>query len=477
MSTLDDIAKERQLLAERLAKLDGDRAKLAEQLAELEAAERVLSRFTQAKPRAGRRGRRAAAAATAAAAEPRRGRRGQRPPRQRRPRIPQRQRQATHQGRRAKGGEGDSTAARAGGVSLGDATLRAVAAHGNGISAEDVRKYIADQLGMQVRPNHLGMALQRHRRAGRLEQRDLCGSRANRPRPKPRRRRQRPVALVDALLREYGAEAQPDVIGDPGAGLVHQHRPQQIGDLGARVRAVGLRQRRRKNPRRRCRATPRDRSARPSAAERCAIPSTVNPALRASADRPRPTGKYHGLRRCASSPRRAEHRGQRDDDRRGIVVAAHLARQTGRPVSAPGGPRRAPPPAGASNAARHSRTPRRTRRSKARLWPGMTRASMPRARAAATMSGAASTATTSAPAATIFSVNAPSPQPRSRMRSPARGGEQFEDRGAERGHEMRRLGIALGLPVLPRDLRHAHGFAPRPAARPGGAAPTASCAS
>jgi hypothetical protein len=58
-------------------------------------------------------------------------------------------------------------------VSLGDATLRAVAMHGNGISAEDVRKYIADQLGMQVRPNHLGMALQRHRRAGRLEQRDL----------------------------------------------------------------------------------------------------------------------------------------------------------------------------------------------------------------------------------------------------------------------------------------------------------------
>jgi hypothetical protein len=64
-------------------------------------------------------------------------------------------------------------AARAGGVSLGDATLRAVTAHGNGISAEEVRKFISDQLGMQVRPNHLGMALQRHLRAGRLEQRDL----------------------------------------------------------------------------------------------------------------------------------------------------------------------------------------------------------------------------------------------------------------------------------------------------------------
>jgi hypothetical protein len=166
MSTLDDIAKERQLLAERLAKHDGDRAKLAEQLAELEAAERVLSRFTQTKPRAGRRGRRAAPAATAAAAEPRRGRRA-----------------ATAAAAAPKAAAKASAtrattraaprAARAGGVSLGDATLRAVTAHGQGISAEDVRKYIADQLGMQVRPNHLGMALQRHLRAGRLEQRDL----------------------------------------------------------------------------------------------------------------------------------------------------------------------------------------------------------------------------------------------------------------------------------------------------------------
>ena len=153
MSTLDDIAKERQLLAEQLAKLDGERAKLADQLAELEAAERALSRLTQARPRAGRRGRPAATAAAttqpttpASAGAPRRGRRG----------------------RRAA-----PRAATAGGVSLGEAALRAVAAHGDGVSAEDVRKYIADQLGLQVRPNHLGMALQRHRRAGRLEQRNL----------------------------------------------------------------------------------------------------------------------------------------------------------------------------------------------------------------------------------------------------------------------------------------------------------------
>jgi hypothetical protein len=145
MSTLDDIAKERQILAERLAKIDGERAKVAEQLAELEAAERVLSRFTKARPQPARRGRRAAVAKTTAdgAAAPRRGRRGRR------------------------------AAQKTARVSLGDATLRAVAAHGHGATAEDVRKFLADQLGMRVRPNHLGMALQRHRRAGRLAQRDL----------------------------------------------------------------------------------------------------------------------------------------------------------------------------------------------------------------------------------------------------------------------------------------------------------------
>src|SRR5947199_6789169 len=79
MSTLDDIAKERQLLAERLARIDGERAKVAEQLAELEAAERVLSRFTKNRPQPARRGRRPAAAAArtkgAGAAAQRRGRR------------------------------------------------------------------------------------------------------------------------------------------------------------------------------------------------------------------------------------------------------------------------------------------------------------------------------------------------------------------------------------------------------------------
>ena len=60
----------------------------------------------------------------------------------------------------------------AGTPSLGDATFQAVEALGRDVSAADVRTYLEREFGMHVRPNHLGMALQRHRRAGRLEQHD-----------------------------------------------------------------------------------------------------------------------------------------------------------------------------------------------------------------------------------------------------------------------------------------------------------------
>jgi hypothetical protein len=58
------------------------------------------------------------------------------------------------------------------GVSLSDAALRIVQAHSSGISAGDVLGLLASEYGLAVRPNHLGIALQRHRRGGRLEQRD-----------------------------------------------------------------------------------------------------------------------------------------------------------------------------------------------------------------------------------------------------------------------------------------------------------------
>jgi hypothetical protein len=55
---------------------------------------------------------------------------------------------------------------------MADATLNAVQALGNDASAEQIRQYLAEHFGIQVRPNHLGMALQRHRRAGRLQEVD-----------------------------------------------------------------------------------------------------------------------------------------------------------------------------------------------------------------------------------------------------------------------------------------------------------------
>ena len=57
-------------------------------------------------------------------------------------------------------------------VSLTDATLEAVQAHGEGATASEVLNYLSREFGMTVRPSHLGMGLQRHRRAGRLENRD-----------------------------------------------------------------------------------------------------------------------------------------------------------------------------------------------------------------------------------------------------------------------------------------------------------------
>jgi hypothetical protein len=129
LAALDDIARERQRIVARLARLDEERAKLSQELAELDAAERVLRRLG-----------RASAAAPNGAAERAVVRR--RPPPM--TKLPP----------------------------LGDATLRAVEALGGGVSAAEIRLYLEREFGMLVRPNHLGMALQRHRRAGRLEQHD-----------------------------------------------------------------------------------------------------------------------------------------------------------------------------------------------------------------------------------------------------------------------------------------------------------------
>ena len=138
MATMEEIGQEKQKVMERLARLDSDREKLAAQLNELEIAERVLTRFGRPAP-AQRRGRGRPAARPAPAPAPQRSR-----------------------------GRGQPAHA----VSLSDATLRAVQAHPEGATANEVLGYLSREFGMAVRPNHLGIALQRHRRAGRLESRD-----------------------------------------------------------------------------------------------------------------------------------------------------------------------------------------------------------------------------------------------------------------------------------------------------------------
>src|SRR6516162_3273666 len=136
MTVLDQIGQDKQRISERLARLDAERAKLSNQLAEFEVAERALGRFggrkvAAEKPKKG-------PAKTAVAVQKPKARTRQQAP----------------------------------AASLGEATLKAVKAHAKGISADDVRKYLSRKFGLTVRPNHLGSALQHHRRAGRLENRD-----------------------------------------------------------------------------------------------------------------------------------------------------------------------------------------------------------------------------------------------------------------------------------------------------------------
>ena len=133
MSTLDEITKEKQRVSDALARVDAQRQKLTSQLSELDATERVLGRYgkaTQAR-------RTAPARATKAAAPARR--RG-RPTARTKPTA----------GTRSSPSPGDQVLALANGK-----TQLEIAAACKG-----------------ARPNHVGAAIARHKRAGRLEERD-----------------------------------------------------------------------------------------------------------------------------------------------------------------------------------------------------------------------------------------------------------------------------------------------------------------
>jgi hypothetical protein len=132
------MGEEKERIFERLKRLDAEREKLIAQRNELEIAEGVLARFEGKAATTGKPGRARPANTAPAVGRKHRARRN-------------RQMLA---------------------ISLSNATLKAVQAHNEGATASEVLNYLSHQFGMAVRPNHLGMALQRHRRAGRLDNRN-----------------------------------------------------------------------------------------------------------------------------------------------------------------------------------------------------------------------------------------------------------------------------------------------------------------
>ncbi|HYZ42829.1 MAG TPA: hypothetical protein VE687_19700 [Stellaceae bacterium] len=135
MSTLDEINKEKQRVGEALAQLNAQREKLAGQLSELEAAERVLARYGK-----GTRAKEAATAkATTIAAAP----------------------------SRERGGRRAASAKPAGGKRSSSSLSDQVLALATGKTQQEI---IAACKG--ARPNHIGVAISRHKRAGRIEERD-----------------------------------------------------------------------------------------------------------------------------------------------------------------------------------------------------------------------------------------------------------------------------------------------------------------
>ncbi|MGB9646281.1 MAG: hypothetical protein WCB44_14315 [Stellaceae bacterium] len=138
MATLDEITKEKQRLGEALARLDAQREKLISQLSELEATERVLARYSTA----------TRARKTSSAKMPATGAKAASPAR-----LRQRRRSATT---KSAGGSRNSP-------SLNDQVI----ALATGKTQQEITAACKG-----ARPNHVGAAIARHKRAGRVEERD-----------------------------------------------------------------------------------------------------------------------------------------------------------------------------------------------------------------------------------------------------------------------------------------------------------------
>ena len=138
MSTLDEITKEKQRISEALARVDMQRDKLAGQLGELEATERVLARYSKGTP-----ARKMASAKTPSSAT------------------------MTGAPALSRGRRRTTTAKLAGGKRTSSALGEQVLALANGKTQQEIAAACKG-----ARPNHVGVAIARHKRAGRIEQRD-----------------------------------------------------------------------------------------------------------------------------------------------------------------------------------------------------------------------------------------------------------------------------------------------------------------
>jgi len=130
MAILDEISKERQQVSEALARVVAHRDKLAGELAELEATERVLARYSK-----GSGVRRSALTGAGKMAAP----------------------------GRARAVTGKRLASARGSSSLSDQVLALA-------TGKTQREIAAACKG--ARPNHVGAAISRHKKAGRIEERD-----------------------------------------------------------------------------------------------------------------------------------------------------------------------------------------------------------------------------------------------------------------------------------------------------------------
>ena len=137
MATLDEITNEKQRLGEAVIRLDAQREKLVSQLSELEATERVLARYSTGTQAGGRSSAKMpTTGAKAAALE------------------------------RLRGGRSSATAKSAGGSRNSPSLNDQVLALATGKTQQEIAAACKG-----ARPNHVGAAIARHRRAGRIEER------------------------------------------------------------------------------------------------------------------------------------------------------------------------------------------------------------------------------------------------------------------------------------------------------------------